>query len=373
MGLLDAWRTTRQNIIDNRPTYQPMFPAQDYSGSAYSPSNVEPVEAETNEATLDPRNPYLPRKLRPESWSMSDLENNDEPQDPINFDEAEGHAKWADGKNARGLISMLAPFPVGAALGLANTAANMHATSKAQDVFGSYLDPDIIDQLGGLSPEDVGDMMGAEWGGRGGQVFDPTTGGWNFANLVEQNIADPSKTLPALNGMSLLGNNFNPFGSVPGSAPLAPTEYIDPSDTYYDNIRDNEGNFTLADSVRLGLENKGDNWWDYAKGGRFYFGDYGRGWNDDGSSKTDGQADGTSRAQGAPTPTISGRAMNADFFWEHAQSDSPGLLDKYFIDGEAVGSTYLDINAGRNIYTGADMDENTSGPNVDSDDWDWDI
>ena len=362
MGLLDAWRDTRQNIINNRPSYTPMYPAQDYSGSAYSPSNVEPVE--TNEATLDPRNPYLPRKLRPESWSMSDLENNDEPQDPINFGEAEGHAKWADGKNARGLISFLAPFPVGAALGLANTAANIHATSKAQDVFGSYLDPDIIDHLGGLSPEDVGDMIGSEWGGRGGQVFDPTTGGWNFANLVEANMADPGKTLPALNRMSLLGNNFNPFGSVPGSAPLAPEEYIDPDDTYYDNIRDNEGNFTLADSVRLGLENKGDNWWDYAKGGRFYFGDYGRGWNDDGSSKTDGQADGTSRAQGAPTPTISGRDM---------YGTSRGLLDQYFIDDVERGNTYSDIALGRNIYTGENMDANTSEGEVDSDNWNWDF
>ena len=156
MGLLDPWRTTRQNIIDNRPAYQPssiyqpMFPAQDYSGMAYRPSNTEPVGV--NEATLDPNNPYIPRRKEPVNfWTENDINQGQRPEEnPINLEEAEGHAQWAESKNMRGLMSLLDPTHT---LGLANAAANMHAASKAEDVFGSYLDPDLIDRVGGLSME----------------------------------------------------------------------------------------------------------------------------------------------------------------------------------------------------------------------------
>ena len=361
MGLLDAWRTTRQNIIDNRPTYTPMYPAQNYSGMAYSPAKVAPVGV--NEATISPENPYLPRRKTPmDSWSESDIEQLPPDQNPINLNEAEGHARWADSKNMRGLMSFLDPTHT---FGLANAAANMQATSKAEDVFGSYLDPDAIDRVGGLSMERVSDMIGSEWGGRGGQVFDPITGRWNFAGQVEKNIENPGLNLAPLNPHQAL-QNISPFGSLAGSAPMRPSEYIDPDDTYYDNLRDNEGNLTLADAVRLGLERVGDNWWDYAKGGRFYYGDYGYGWNPDGSSKTKGQATGTSRAWNAPTPTVSGAEMGQNF-------RTSGLLDQYFIDDFEPGNTYSDMALGRSSYTGADMDANTSGPFSDDEDWDWDF
>tara|TARA_R110000824_G_scaffold38982_5_gene118482 strand:- start:270 stop:1373 length:1104 start_codon:yes stop_codon:yes gene_type:complete len=367
MGLLDPWRTTRQNIIDNRPAYQPssiyqpMFPAQDYSGMAYRPSNTEPVGV--NEATLDPNNPYIPRRKEPVNfWTENDINQGQRPEEnPINLEEAEGHAQWAESKNMRGLMSLLDPTHT---LGLANAAANMHAASKAEDVFGSYLDPDLIDRVGGLSMERVSDMIGSEWGGRGGQVFDPTTGGWNFAGQVEKNIENPGLNLAPLNPYQSL-QDISPFGTLAGSAPMKPSEYIDPEDTYYDHLRDNEGNFKLADAVRLGLERVGDNWWDYAKGGRFHYGDYGHGWNPDGSSKTQGQAEGTSPA------------------WDDAGTS--GLLNSYFGAENMTSDEYInspqqarDIRtaqeyADADIGQGGDMDADGPGGEDWSgyDDWDY--
>jgi len=82
MGLLDAWRTTRQNIIDNRPAYTPVYPAQDYSGMAYSPAKVAPVVL--NESAIAPENNDMIRRRETEEpgWTSMDMEFGDEVKNP---------------------------------------------------------------------------------------------------------------------------------------------------------------------------------------------------------------------------------------------------------------------------------------------------
>jgi len=63
MGLLDAWRTTRQNIINSKPTYKPIFPAQDYSAGVYRGNTNTPVVSSSTGGIVGQPAPFTRRRL----------------------------------------------------------------------------------------------------------------------------------------------------------------------------------------------------------------------------------------------------------------------------------------------------------------------
>lgn len=75
MGLLDAWRTTRQNIIDSKPTYSRIFPAQDYSAGVYRGNTNNPVVASSTGGIVGQPAP-ITRRIIDNGGSGEDFDDN---------------------------------------------------------------------------------------------------------------------------------------------------------------------------------------------------------------------------------------------------------------------------------------------------------
>ena len=76
MGLLDAWRTTRQNIIDSKPTYSRIFPAQDYSAGVYRGNTNNPVVASDSTGNIVEQPAPITRRIIDNGGRGGDFDDN---------------------------------------------------------------------------------------------------------------------------------------------------------------------------------------------------------------------------------------------------------------------------------------------------------